>query len=245
MDLKNFLKNDFPKQNIKLKDSTEVFISDLYDILQSTYQHVLQPVQNKSTIEESDWNSFIEKVNKQSEFAKAFKLEIIDKVETLFEDIIEPDPSEDCEDDDIIEELTKDSQPSYVVDSETPYNFNVLENITWKRPGSFKFLKEKNDTNTWKKMLVEFSKELYEKDPSRFQQLINNDSMNFGRKRSRGLKYLSNTEEGVIKPERIADNIFIETGLSAMYIRKMILFMLNHYNYNINDFKIYLRADYT
>ena len=65
-------------------------------------------------------------------------------------------------------------------------------------------------------------------------------SMN-GKKR----RYFSFDKEELRKPKMIANKIYVETNQSSNAIRNLIIKMLKKFNYNINDFKVYFRADYS
>lgn len=47
------------------------------------------------------------------------------------------------------------------------------------------------------------------------------------------------------KPKLVGNKIYVETNISSNGIRNLLLKLLKKYGYKTNEFKVYLRADYT
>lgn len=80
-----------------------------------------------------------------------------------------------------------------------------------------------------------------EKDPVKFKTFVNDKSMQ-GKK----VSYFCNNQKGIREPRHVkGTDIYLMTNMNANRIRNIIVKMLRRYDVKINDFKIYLRADYT
>ena len=90
-------------------------------------------------------------------------------------------------------------------------------------------------------MFVKICEILAEKDPMTFKTFVNDKSMQ-GRK----VSYFCKDQKDIRSPKHVkGTDIYIMTNMSANQIRNVIERMLRRYDIKINDFKIYLKADYT
>lgn len=128
----------------------------------------------------------------------------------------------------------------YLVD--TNIEHNLYEDLTHKRPCAFKIEGKRIEIKDWKGVLIETIKYLSIKNPNILKTFVDNPKMN-GRK----VVYFSNTNIPTMRAPRKIDSasIYIETNLSANGIRNLLVKVLGKYNIKLNDYKIYLKADYS
>lgn len=81
---------------------------------------------------------------------------------------------------------------------------------------------------------------LIEIDSQKFLNFENMKIMN-GKKN----KYFSTTPEGIRKPEKVSNIIYIETNMSGNAIRNLIVKILKQYGIKAGNYKVYFRADYS
>lgn len=127
----------------------------------------------------------------------------------------------------------------YTVDSTVPYS--LMEDFTHKRPAAFSLQGIRIEANDWKDVFVQTCEALVNMDKEAFMILVS-DKMMQGRK----IAYFSKDPTGMRKAELIhGTDIYVTTNLSANSIRNIIQRMLRKYNIPLNDYKVYLKADYT
>lgn len=142
--------------------------------------------------------------------------------------------------DDDIKEKNFPNYNDYLVDTNVEHN--LYEDLTHKRPCAFKIENKRIEIKDWKGVLIETIKYLSIKDPSILKTFVDNPKMN-GKK----VIYFSKSNLPVMRAPRKIDsaNIYIETNLSANGIRNLLVKVLGKYNIKLNDYKIYLKADYS
>lgn len=134
-------------------------------------------------------------------------------------------------------QTTNDSD--YEVDTSTPYGLD--ENFKFKRPHAFELKGHYMETSTWKEVLIETCKALYYLDPNKFSKFAEGDTMKWG-----GSFNFSKDKDVIREPAIIGDSgIYVESAKDSMGTRQLILKMLDNYNIDPNEYKIYLRADYS
>ena len=147
---------------------------------------------------------------------------------------------EDIEDNKEIRDLPDYS--SYVIDSTLPHT--LYEDFTHKKACGFEFNGIKYDAKNMKDVMVTLCEILADEDKDKMIGFIGDPTMQ-GRKAS----YFSNkliVEDNVNKNEKIGNlDVYVWVNLSCNQIKNVIKRMLKKYNYKFDDFKIYLRADYT
>lgn len=127
----------------------------------------------------------------------------------------------------------------YFVDHNVEHT--LYENFTHKRPFGFK-LSDNHivEVTTWQDMLVKTCEYLIILDEQKFMGFENKKLMN-GKKN----KYFSTSIEGMCRPKKIADKIYVETNQSANAIRNLIMKLLKKFSFNIRELKVYFKANYT
>ena len=111
-----------------------------------------------------------------------------------------------------------------IIDYEELYNIQTNINITGEKPKQLIMLGNEYSVTTWKEMLRTLCKELFELDDSILYNLTKHRDF-AGRDRS----ILSNTSEKLRSPYKIAEELFIETNLSALEILNYCKIICNHY----------------
>lgn len=125
------------------------------------------------------------------------------------------------------------------VDSDIPHT--LYDDYTYKRPAGFELFGHRYDAKEWKDVLVQTCEILSLKEPRTFQSFANDKSMQ-GRK----VSYFCNDPKAIRAPKKISGtDIYVMTNMSANQIRNVIEKILRRYNIKVNDYKIYLKADYT
>lgn len=144
---------------------------------------------------------------------------------------------------DIDEDLSVQDTPNYndyIVDSDVEYN--LYEDLTYKRPCAFKIEGNKIEAKDWKSTFIKTIDYLAKKDPIKVRSFVDIVKMN-GKK----VIYFSRVKLPTMRSARKIESadIYVETNLSANGIRNLLIKALNQYNIKLSDYKIYLKADYT
>ncbi|MBB6696666.1 hypothetical protein [Clostridium algidicarnis] len=128
----------------------------------------------------------------------------------------------------------------YLVDTQIEYT--LYEDFTHKRPCAFKIGEEKIEVRDWKDTLVKTIEYLAKKDMKLLKSFPDSPKMN-GKK----VIYFSRVElPNMRAPRKIkSGELYIETNLSANSIRNIIIKALSKYNIKLNNYKVYLKADYS
>ena len=124
------------------------------------------------------------------------------------------------------------------LDKTAPHTLD--KNFTYKRPFGF-ILKNSayKGLKTWKSLYIQILRELKEKDSRRFKKLP--DEKRFISKR--GNPYFSKNKKDVRIAERVNSEFYVEINLSANHIRNNIKDLLEYFNIDSKELKIYLRED--
>ncbi len=137
-----------------------------------------------------------------------------------------------------IERIKIPNYGAYIVDTDVEHT--LYEDFTHKRPHAFKINEDTIiEVQTWKDLFIRTCELLGTVDGLKFRDFENNPKMN-GKRR----KYFSTDASKLRKPYKVND-IYIETNINGNGIRNLIIKMLQQYGFKINDFKVFLRADYT
>lgn len=59
------------------------------------------------------------------------------------------------------------------------------------------------------------------------------------------IQYFSVNPENMRKPKIVNNKIYVEMNQSGNAIRNLIIKLLKEYNFKINEYKVYFRADYS
>lgn len=215
----------FPKDAIDISESLELLLE--------TLDNTINSIKNKN--ENAFSNREFENINKFTELAKK-----INYFERNIEDImnhLEIDSNEDNTN--INEENLKIDYSKYTV--ETDVEHSLYEDFTHKRPFGFRINKNQIiEVNTWQEMLLKTCELLMAIDEEKFLGFEFDVSMN-GKTR----KYFSRNSDLIKFPKSVGGKIFVETNLNSNGVRNLIIKLLKKYEFKINEYKIYLRADYS
>lgn len=134
---------------------------------------------------------------------------------------------------------TRQVSNDYEVDTSIPYGLN--ENFKFKRPHAFELKGNYMETSTWKEVLIETCKVLYYIDPNKFSTFSEGDTMKWG-----GTFNFSRDKDMIREPAIVGDSgIYVESAKDSMGTRQLIIKMLDVFNIDQDEYKVYLRADYS
>jgi len=227
----SFLRKEFPKDALD--------IQECIDLLNQCIEGCVKNIKDA-------FNTAIDKRDYQRLTNLSEMLKSIDKVQGKlgeYSNLLQID--NDIEEEIIQKENLKDESkelPSYdslQVDQNMPYT--LYDDYTYKKPAGFEVFGLRYDAKDWREMFVKICEILAEKDPVKFKTFVNDKSMQ-GKK----VSYFCNNQKGIREPRHVkGTDIYLMTNMNANRIRNIIVKMLRRYDVKINDFKIYLRADYT
>ncbi len=92
--------------------------------------------------------------------------------------------------------------------------------------------------SSWRQMLVRVCQYLMAIDKQKFLNFRNDKELN-GIKR----QYFSTNYHSMIAPKKIAENFYVETNHSSNTIRDLIIKLLKEYEFNPENFYVYLRLN--
>ena len=128
---------------------------------------------------------------------------------------------------------------AYRVDETVPYDLGSV--ITNKKPSAFSLYGQKYAVDSWKEMLLQTCAVLNRMNPMLFTSLEADPDLQ-GRKRP----YFSRDGLGLDTPAKIPDaDLYVETHVSARYLKKMIANLLGKYDIPEEEYLIYLKKDFT
>lgn len=128
---------------------------------------------------------------------------------------------------------------AYRVDETVPYNLGTV--LTNKKPSAFSLYGQKYPVDSWKQMLLQTCALLNRMNPMLFASLEADPDLQ-GRKRP----YFSRDGLGLDTPAKIPDaDLYVETHVSARYLKKMIANLLGKYDIPEEEYIIYLKKDFT
>ena len=127
----------------------------------------------------------------------------------------------------------------YRVDESVSYPLDSV--ITNKKPAAFSLYGERYEAGSRKQVLLRTCAALNRMDPMLFASLERDPELQ-GRKRP----YFSGSGEGLDAPVKVPDaDVFEETHVSARYLKKMIRRLLMKFSIPEEEYRIYLRKDFT
>lgn len=221
MDINNLFKaieEELPEKHEELIESLEIFKATLNDTIDSLQKKIDYKIKNRN-FEDSE---------KIFQIAKdCNKLE--QKIDNIYN----------------YSKENKFENPKYINYEEYGVNnkieHSINENFKYKKPFGFK-VNDKTiiEVNSWQDMLIKTCEILYEVDKEKFLDLENRNHMN-GKKR----KYFTRNQDILRVPGSINDTVYVELNQSSNSIIKIIKKLLEEFNYSLNKYIIYLRADYT
>ena len=128
---------------------------------------------------------------------------------------------------------------AYRVDETVPYSLASV--LTNKKPSAFSLYGQKYAVDSWKQMLLQTCALLNRMNPMLFASLEADPDLQ-GRKRP----YFSRDGAGLDTPAKIPDaDLYVETHVSARYLKKMITNLLGKYDIPGEEYLIYLKKDFT
>ncbi|WP_343101260.1 hypothetical protein [Romboutsia sp. MSSM.1001216sp_RTP31141st1_G3_RTP31141_220114] len=231
MDINDLLLNinkDFPDKAIDFYESIDLLLETIKDTMESINEKSSEEMKNRNFDKSIYYMQLAQELHTYES-----------KLDKLLEDInIEDMQISDIEDKiDSKKELP--NYEEYKVDDTIEHT--LKEDFTHKRPCSFRIGESYTSiVNTWQEMILDTCKYLIKLDELRFKELVRNPKLN-GRKSA----YFSSDKKVMRRPVHIGSGIYIETNMSANSIRNLIIKLLKLYNIPTNNFKVYLRADYT
>lgn len=222
------IKNEFSDKAIDIAESLQ--------LLQETVNTTMDDINSKLN------DAFIKRdfpgMEKYTKLAKETHI-----YETKIKEIIEQlDMDNQIVVDETDEEIEKRTIPNYsdyVIDHHIEHT--LYEDFTHKRPYAFK-IKHNHlvKVKSWQDILIKTCEFLLAVDEKKFLNFESIEEMN-GKKN----KYFSVESNKMRVPRNVSNRIYVETNQSANAIRNLIIKLLKAYNFKINEYKVFLRADYT
>lgn len=237
-ELLGFIKNAFPDYAIDLVNCFELLNMTLNELDDGIGNRIIELHKAKDHTKIHEYVELAEDIIKyETEIKNIIKILDVEISEGDVEDVI------DMENKGEPDEVRKTKQmPNYddcIVDNKVEHS--LYEDFTHKRPYGFRLNNKRLiEANTWKDMLIKVSEILIKLHEGKFLSFVDNRAME-GRKG----KLISTNPTDMRKPAKVANRIFVETNLSSNSIRDLIKKILKEYGFKTEDFKVYLRADYT
>lgn len=117
---------------------------------------------------------------------------------------------------------------------------HLRDDFMHKKIGAFSFDGTRYSVNTWKDALILLCNLLSKEFPAKFPTIVNDPRFK-GRKH----QYFSNASVKGKNEKVYHTNVYVWINLSANSIAELMADTLEFFGKNVNDFKVYLRADYT
>lgn len=223
------LKSEFPNKTIDLSESLELLKEVISDTMTS--------IEHQSREAFNQRNFTIRKhYDELAELIASYEEKIDSTIVLLALDNPLPDSLDDS-----LEEVERRKIPDYsqyTVDTNVVHT--LMEDFTHKRPNGFRFRGEQFYAETWVDMLKQTTELLMNINKNKIMSFESNPSMN-----GKIAKYFSSTPDLMRKPISIQNGMYLETNQSANTIRNTILKMLRAYGFTMNDYQVFLRADFT
>lgn len=217
------IKERFPKNAIDICESLELLLETIESTMENINHEITLAYSQRKFSEIRNFTEIAEDIN---------------VIEGKIEEVVEYLAVENNDDIDREENILPDYS-AYLVDTNVEYT--LYENFTHKRPFGFRINDEPViEVRTWKEMLLKTCELLIAVDEDKFLKFEKDPIMN-GKKR----KYFSKNKGDLRKPKLVGNKIYVETNISSNGIRNLLLKLLKKYGYKTNEFKVYLRADYT
>ncbi len=216
----------------KLKEILDT-LNNLQENLLSLPEDMLLNIDPRDNDSLEQGTHFIRAFNVNLDKFMDIAIEIAEQIKTHFS--INPEEEE------IEKETVKNQQKQDRIikelDKTTPHTLD--ENFTYKRPYGFIL----GDTafkgiKTWRNLFILVLDELYEKDPLRFARLPEEEKFISNRGNP-----LFSREDNLRKGIKLKSELYVEANFSANDIRKNIKSLLEHFQIEPGEMKIYLRED--
>ena len=235
MDLKlfEFLGEEVPSSVGDIREALDLLASSIDSAIERVGEKAKLSIDNK---EYSKINQLIDNSKELDSISKKIQ-EVIGDLDTIIDN---RNIEEDSKKIDEVDERSIPNYSNYLVDTEVEHN--LYEDLTHKRPCAFKIEGTRVEIKDWKGALVKTIEYLAKKDPSIVRSFVDDSKMN-GKKVIYFSRVKLPTMRAVVEIKSV--NIYVTTNLSANGIRNLLIKMLNKYNIKLNDYKIYLKADYS
>lgn len=226
----SFLKKEFPKDVLDIQECVDLLnqcIGGSVESIKSSFNAAIDQREYEKLSMLQEMLVTIDKIqNKLDEYSS--KLQLEDEIENK---IIEGEVTDE-------QKLLPDYD-SLRVDPNIPHT--LYDDYTHKRPAGFEIFDKRYDVKDWKDILVKASEILAKRDINLFLSFLDDKSMQ-GKKVTYFCK-----NAGLIRAPRKIDgtDVYVMTNMSANQVRNVVERMLRKYNIKINDFKLYLKADYS
>lgn len=228
------IKKDYPKESQDFVDAFEWFSLAIDGVLTSIGNQLpeLHKQNNYSRI--IDLANFSSKLNKMQE-------EVVN-LSSYFESL-EEENNELIEDD----ENDQDKKPlinyeDYAVDRQIPHT--LYEDFKHTKACAFSLFGNVYEAKNMRDVLVQTCAILASIDVEKIESFINDSSM-----KGRTVTYFGTnlvTEDSINKNEKIpGTELYVWVNLSCNHIRNILRKMLKKYGINFNEYKIFLRADFS
>lgn len=225
-----FIVNEVPHATRDLKESLDLLSGSIQGCLAQLGEQLIDAHQR------ADYKRSIE-ISQQSEKIKKIENQIQQIVSQLDEDLDNYDNS-DVE----LEKMERKipNYREYYIDQKVEYSLN--DDFTHKRPVAFKLNHKKELAKDWKEVLIKTLAILAQKDINILKNFTVQSEM-----QGKRVPYFSEDQhQKMRKPIKIeGTDIYVETNLSANSIRDLVIKVLNQYEIPMNQYKIYLKADYS
>ncbi len=227
----SFLKTEFPKDALEIQECIELLnqcIGGSVESIRSAFNTAFDNRDYTKMLSIQEMLKIVDQVQEKLEdYTERLQLD-----EEIEEDILNDDNSVDE-----LKELP--DYDSLRVDQNIPYT--LYDDYTYKRPAGFEIFGVRQDAKDWKDVFVSTCEALAKKDSATFETFVNDKSMQ-GRK----VPYFCKDPKGIRAPRKVdGTDVFVMTNMSANQVRNVVERMLRKYGIKVNDYKLFLKADYT
>lgn len=220
------VKEKFPKSAIDIFESLELLKETISDTMDEMNEKMNKYYQERDFTSRNEIDEIMMATHKYEEVIENIMLKL------EHEEIIESE-------DEAVKNEGNINYEDYNVDHNIKYN--LYEDLKHKRPYGFRMGDDEIiRISTWQDMFVKTCEILMEYDEKRFMDFEFIDKMN-GKKK----KYYSTSKNGMTIPLLINGKLYVEGNGSSNAHRNRVLKMLNEFDYNVDKYKIFLRADYS
>lgn len=229
----DYVKLNHPREAIDISDSLDLLNLVLEDLRENINLNLTQLLKEKEYDEIREITNISEMVFELQTSIEEYALPLE----------IELDSEENIENEETTQEIKAiPDYENYLVNSSLPHN--LYENFTHKKVSGFSIKGKRHEAKYWRDVLLRTCDILAEFDANKFYSLVDDPTM-----KGRTNNYLDykrvETDTGVKNIKMTHLDIYVWINLSANGVKKFIRKLLKKYAIPINEFYIYLRADYT
>lgn len=227
----SFLKTEFPKDALEIQECIELLNQCIGGSVESIKSALGTAFDKRDYAKMSNIQEMLKTVDqvqgKLEEYTELLQLD-----EEIEEGILNDNNS-------VYELKELPDYDSLRVDQYIPYT--LYDDYTHKRPAGFEIYGVRQDAKDWKDVFVSTCEVLARKDSATFETFVNDKNMQ-GRK----VSYFCKDPKGIRAPRKVdGTDVFVMTNMSANQVRNVVERMLRKYGIKINDYKLFLKADYT